>query len=164
MKKLTAIVLVLAMTASGAPAFALDGNAVTYVSGTMHEAKVGAAGTFDNSSPTALVIRSGQTQFSIPYSRITSFRYHEEAKIHLGLLPALSVVLVTRRMKWHYLTITWRGDGDVAEVATLEAPKSTANGLLEVLRARASQACRIENNGKAYSKCGIEQGSDGDQW
>jgi hypothetical protein len=139
MRKLTAVVLLLAMVLGTPQAFALDGQEVAYVTGTMKTVKEGTVGTLDTASATALEFHSSAGNFSIPYTRIKSYRYREETKFHLGVLPAIAVSLVKKRAKVHFVTITWKGEQEIAEVVTLELSKNGSRGLMAILDARATE-------------------------
>jgi hypothetical protein len=144
MRKLVAVVLAVAVVSLSEPTFAMDGEEVSYVNGTVQAMKAGAAGALDASSATALEFKSSAGQFSIPYASITSYQYREETKFHLGVLPAIAVALVKKRAKVHFVTITWQGERSVPEVVTLEASKLDSEGLLAVLHARATGACKTQ--------------------
>jgi hypothetical protein len=142
MKKLAPIILAMAATLGAVQAFALEGDEITYVSGTAQNVKEGSMGHVDSSSAVALEFRSASGQLSIPYTGIIAYQYREEAKYHLGVLPAIAVGLFAPWAKRHFVTITWHGERDAAEVATLELSKSSSETLLALLRARATEACK----------------------
>lgn len=62
--------------------------------------------------------------------------------MHLGVAPAIAVALVKRRAKNYFLTITWQAERSVPGVATPQLSMREAQGLLPILQARASGACR----------------------
>ncbi len=140
----------------GGPLFAQEAQQVVYVRGTVHAVREGAAGTVDKSSPSALRFQSGQESFSVPYANITSFRFHQESQYHLGVLPAIAFGLFVPWARRHFVTITWTGENSVPEVVTLEGPKSATEGLLEVMRARASEACKPGPRGIESQSCGTQ--------
>ncbi|MGO9323846.1 MAG: hypothetical protein ACLP07_04745 [Terracidiphilus sp.] len=142
MKKLAAVALVMAAALGAVSASALEGEDITYVSGTAQSVNEGTVGRVDTSSAVALEFHSGTGKFSIPYTRITMYQYREESKFHLGVLPAIAVGLFMPWAKLHFVTITWHGEQDTAEVATLELSKSGSEALLALLRARATGACK----------------------
>jgi hypothetical protein len=148
MKRAIVVLLLLGM---GIPALAADGPEVQYVNGTAQGVKEGAFGTLDSSSATALNFQSGAAGFSIPYGGVSGYKYREENRFRLGVLPAIAVGMVKARSKRHLVTITWKDSQGVAEVATLEASKDDALGLIAVLRARSTQACK----GRASQQCPI---------
>jgi hypothetical protein len=156
MKKMRPLVLTVLSCANGAPAFAQQAQDATYVRGTVKTLREGAVGSVDKGSPAALEFQSGSEKFSIPYTRVTAFRYHEESQFHLGVLPAIAVGLFTYWAKRHFVTITWNGENGVSEVVTLEAPKSTVQGFVELMRARASIACKPGERGQIPQTCGTQ--------
>ena len=137
-----ATILGLALAGAVPSARALDGPEVTHVNGTIHAIPEGATGTFDSSSESILVMHFGPEQISIPYTQIKSVVYREENKFRLGVLATIAVGLVKARTKNHFVTLVWK-DVDGVQVIKLEAPKQRAVGLLETIRARAPQACRV---------------------
>ncbi|MGD1106147.1 MAG: hypothetical protein ABR865_03820 [Terracidiphilus sp.] len=142
MRKLAAVVFATAAALGAVQAFALEGEDITYVSGTAQNVNEGTVGRVDTSSAVALEFHSGAGKFSIPYTRITTYQCREESKYHLGVLPAIAVGLFAPWAKLHFVTITWHGERDTAEVATLELSKSSSEALLALLRARATGACK----------------------
>lgn len=142
MKKLAAIILAMTATLGTVRAFAQEGDEIAYVSGTAQNVKEGCMGRVDSSSAVALEFRSDSGLLSIPYTGIIAYQYREEAKYHLGVLPAIAVGLFAPWAKLHFVTITWRGEQNAAEVATLELSKSSSEALLALLRARATEACK----------------------
>jgi hypothetical protein len=142
MKKLSAVVLAMAAALGAAQAFALEGEDITYVSGTAQNVNEGTVGRVDTNSAVSLEFHSGTGKFSIPYTNITAYQCREESKYHLGVLPAIAVGLFAPWAKLHFVTITWHGERDTAEVATLELSKSSSEALLALLRARATGACK----------------------
>jgi hypothetical protein len=141
MKRLFATVLIAALAAGNAPAFAVDDMQVTYSSGTAPGVPNGSSGTLNTTSPTALEFHAASSQFSIPYSAITSFNCHDENRFRLGVLPAIAVGIVKARSKRHFVIITWQDDKGIANVVTLEMSRQRSAGLLSILRARASKDC-----------------------
>jgi hypothetical protein len=148
MKRAIAGLLLMVM---GIPALATDGPEVQYVTGTALGVKEGAVGTLDSSSATALKFQAGAAGFSIPYDGVSVYKYREENRFRLGVLPAIAVGIVKARSKRHLVTIIWKDSQGVAEVATLEASKDDALELIAVLRARSTQSCK----GRATQQCPI---------
>ncbi|HXR40110.1 MAG TPA: hypothetical protein VN776_13515 [Terracidiphilus sp.] len=144
MRALMLVVLLAGVVFEGVPAFAVEGKEAAYVAGTGQTVKEGTVGVLNTSSATALVFESSGGQISIPYARVVSYQYRQEVKVHLGVLPAIAVGLVKRRAKRHFVTITWKGDGDQREVVTLEVSKTEPEILLGLLRALAPEPCRAK--------------------
>ena len=154
MNRLVATIVSVSILFSGAAAFADPAQNATYVRGTVQNVKEGSLGIFDKTSPAALAFQSGEGQILIPFAQITSFRYKEESAIHVGVLGAIVVGLLRPWPKRHSVTIVWKGESDAPQVATFEAEKSTVEGLLEVMRARATEACRPGERGLPSAACG----------
>ena len=140
MRKRIAAVLTLALLGTSFPAMAIDQPEVNYVNGTIKSVAEN-AGTFDTTSQAVLELRFGPGQVSIPYAQIKSVAYREENRFRLGVLPAIAVGLLKARTKSHFVTIAWT-DTEGSQVVTLKAAKARAVGLLQVIRARAPDACK----------------------
>jgi hypothetical protein len=155
MKRLKAVLAISLFAAGCAASQAQQAQDIIYLRGTVKAVKEGSAATIDKTSTAGLAIQAGETQFSIPYDKIKSFNFHEESQFHLGVLPAIAVGLFAPWAKLHFVTVTWTGEDDTPEVITLQAPKSTVQGLVEVMRARATVACQPDGHGYAAG-CGTQ--------
>jgi hypothetical protein len=140
--KILGLTLTFVFAVSTVQAFASEPDQATYAIGTMQTVKAGATGTVDASSPSELVFRSGASQFAIPYAQVISYNWRDELKKPLGILPTIAMALVIWPPKTYYVTITWHGEHDAAEVATFEVSKLESKGLTAVLQARAPDACK----------------------
>jgi hypothetical protein len=141
MKKILAIILCVAALFAGHPVWAEDGIAALYANGTVPAIKSGTTGTLDSTSADALVFHSGTGGFSIPYSKITAARFHEENRFRLGVLPAIAVGLLKARAKRYTVTITWTDERGLAQVAEFEMPRQPSMALVTLVRLRAPQVC-----------------------
>jgi hypothetical protein len=128
------------------PAFAVEAGQIVYVSGTL-AVPSGTVGSFDTSSPTALMFKfgapgasSGET--AIEYKNIVAFDYNSELARHLGVLPAIAVGLVRKRERRHFFSFKFTDSSNVTQAVIFEVPKSDPPGLLAILNARAPQSCR----------------------
>lgn len=142
MKKMLAIVLGVVILFAGLPAWASDGMDASYVSGTVSTMKLGATGMVDNTKPDVMEFHSSSGDFSIPYAKITAARYHEENRFRLGVLPTIAVGLLKARSKRHIVTITWKDEKDLPQVALFEMSKQASMGLVTIIRVRAPQVCQ----------------------
>lgn len=140
MKRAIEMLLLVAMLTS-VSALAMDGPEVQYVNGTARGVKEGSIGTVDTTVAKALEFHAGTAVFSIPYDGVKFYRYQEEKRFRLGVLPAIAVGLLKARAQRHLVTISWKDEAGVAEVVTLETSKDDALGLVALLRARAPKAC-----------------------
>jgi CDP-diacylglycerol--glycerol-3-phosphate 3-phosphatidyltransferase len=127
------------------PAFAVDAGQVAYTSGSL-SISPGTIGSFDVTSPTALVFRfmgagSNASEVDMAYEHIHSFSYTTEVTHHLGVLPAVAVSLVKRRERKHFIAIRFNDSLGVPQATIFEVAKHDPPALLEVLRARSPQAC-----------------------
>ena len=140
------------------PAFAVEAGQVAYTGGSLSVAQ-GTIGSFDLTSPTALVFKyagpgASANEVAIEYKNIRGYSYTSEVAYHLGVLPAIAVGLLKSRERRHFLTIRYVDSADVAQAAVFEVAKSDPPALLAVLRARAPQAC-----GSPMLNCGYGQGN-----
>ncbi len=142
MRKLSGLSLAIVLALSSAQVFALAGEQATYAIGTVQAVKVGTVGTVDLTSASELVFHSATGQFAIPYAQIISYTWRDELKKPLGVLPTIALALVVWPPKTYYVTVTWRGEHDAAEVATFEVSKLESEGLAALFKARAPEACK----------------------
>jgi CDP-diacylglycerol--glycerol-3-phosphate 3-phosphatidyltransferase len=127
------------------PVFAVEAGQVAYTSGSL-SISPGTIGSFDVSSPTVLVFRfvgagSNASEVDMAYEHIRSFSYTTEVAHHLGVLPAVAVGLVKRRERKHFIAIRFSDSLGVPQAVIFEVAKHDPPALLEILRARAPQAC-----------------------
>jgi len=152
--KLAASTLVVAwLFLVAVPAFAVNAGEVAYVSGTSAGVPNGTIGSLETVSPDTLVFRwkpftkAAVGEIDIHYANILNFQYTTEVAHHLGVLPAIAVMLVKRRERKHFFTISYTGESDSTQVVIFEVPKGDPPALMAILRARASQACgRVQAN------------------
>ena len=140
------------------PACAVEAGQVAYTGGSLSVVQ-GTVGSFDTTSPTALVFRFGgssvgSNEVDIEYKNIRGFRYTTEVARHLGVLPAIAVGLLKSRERRHFLTIRFTDSAGVAQAAVFEVAKNDPPALLAILHARAPQVC-----GSPMLNCGYGQGN-----
>lgn len=150
MQKAIAVFLCGLFALGGTPLVALDSARASYASGTVDAIKPETSGALNTVPAAALEFRAEQSQFSIPYREITSFQYKEESKLHLGVLATIVVALVAPWEKVDRVTIVWSDPQGAVEVATLVLSRRDGEGLVSILKARASQAC----GRKPWTDCG----------
>ena len=85
-------------------AMAMDGPEAQYVNGTAPGVKDGSIGTVDTTIATALEFHAGGAGFSIPYAGVQVYKYCEENRFRLGVLPAVAVGILKARSKRHTVT------------------------------------------------------------
>jgi len=136
-----------------APAFAVTTGEAEYLGGTVAGTANGTIGALDTTAAEKLVFRykpsptiaastaATSAEIEIPYASIQSFQYSTEVTYHIGVLPAIAVSLVKKRMRKHFFTISYTDLSKTTQVVVLEVPKDEPKVLLPILRARASQAC-----------------------
>ena len=140
------------------PARAVEAGQVAYAGGSLSVTQ-GTIGSFDTTSPVALVFRfggsgAGSNEVDIEYKKIQGFRYTTEVARHLGVLPAIAVGLLKSRERKHFITIRFTDSAGVAQAAVFEVAKNDPPALLAMLRARAPQVC-----GSPMLNCGYGPGN-----
>jgi hypothetical protein len=140
------------------PACAVEAGQVAYTGGSLSVVQ-GTVGSFDTTSPTALIFRfagagSNPNQVDIEYKNIRGFCYTTEVAHHLGVLPAIAVGLVKSRERKHFFTIRFINSDGIAQAAVFEVAKNDPPALLAILRTRAPQVC-----GSPMLNCGNGQGN-----
>ena len=149
MRKILVICLVLFTAVS---ARAVEGNEVLYVSGTASSLSPGALGHFDLTADGALAFSANGQVLSIPYKSITSYEYTHEVARHLGVVAAVAVAMVKKRQQRHFFRVTFADSDHKAQVAVFEVPKHLPPTLIEVLKARAPQACTPRDYGCSVNR------------
>jgi hypothetical protein len=145
MRRISVVVFLIVFATS---AFAVSGNEVMYVAGSVSALKAGEIGTFDVSPPKGLVFIGSADKLSIPYDGIKRVEYRREVAHHLGVAPAIVVGLVKRRERKHFLTVTYVDEAGEQQAGVFEVSKQAPQGLLAILAARAP---------KAYVRCDQNQ-------
>ena len=124
------------------PSFAVSGNHVKYIGGTVTGIHSGSIGKLDTTSDTFLILEAQGKKVLVPYKSIGSFQHTSETARHLGALPAFVVVLLRARQKRHFFRIAYSDrplDQDaIPQVLILEVPKGMSSSLEAVLDVRAS--------------------------
>ena len=139
-----------------APAFAMEPGQAGYAGGTAGIA-TGTFGVLDTTSPTLLIFKLKKPdgtpgQIEIEYKNIRNFESRNEVAHHLGVLPAIAVVLAAPRVRRYFFTINYADSGDAVQVAIFEVSKRDQPAVLAILRARGPQICNARPNAcGAYS-------------
>jgi hypothetical protein len=137
MKRLVAVCLLVTLSL---PVFAVGGDQVRYVGGTVSALNPGGTGRLDATSDASLIFEYSGKKLTIPYADIQSFEYSKEVARHLGVLPAIIAALLKTRQRRHFFRISYHGQNQVAQVIILEVPKQMPRILQGVLRERAGHA------------------------
>lgn len=125
------------------PAFAIKNDEARYVGGTASNIKIGAVCRLNLSSTESLIVESSGQRLTISYANIESFQYTQEARWHLGVLPAIAIGLVKHWPRQHFFKITFRDKNDVLQVVIFEVPKSEPRGLQAALEVRVPRSCAV---------------------
>lgn len=141
MRRIVAIVLVLLLLPA-TNAFAVTGNEVMYVGGSVAALKPGDTGTFDTRPAKVLEFVSNGKRASVAYDRIRKIQYSKEVVHHFGVALAIAVALIKKRERRHFIALTYTND-EGEQAAIFEVSKSAPQWLLAILAARAPQACVI---------------------
>ena len=133
----------------------VNGNEVEIKRTTVPAVPEGSVGAFDLTGSDALVWRSGARSISVPYKTLSTFSYSNKLARHLGVLPAIGAGMVRKRERKHFFLFVWKDEHEVSQVLQVEVSKDAWRGLLEVMQARAPQACT-----PAGKECGIDRSGD----
>src|SRR5882762_7384826 len=98
-------VFAIAIVVLSATVFAVTGNDVAYVGGSLSGVKPGDIGAFDTSPVKELVFIEPYGRFPIEYARVLKVEYRKEVAHHLGVAPAIAVGLLKRRERKHFFTL-----------------------------------------------------------
>ncbi|HEY0564431.1 MAG TPA: hypothetical protein VGC88_02540 [Terriglobales bacterium] len=156
MQRIVSMILVLVFSVS---AFAVEGNQVRYVGGTIPGTKPDAVGAFALESESDFAFDYQGGKLTIPYRRITQYNYTREVTVHLGVVAAIAVSMVKRRSRQHFVEITFTDDNEAKQVAVFEVSKSMPMVVMPVLQGRAPcaigsgyESTRPFADRKAYGK------------
>ena len=138
------------------PAFAVEGDQVLYVGGTVKTIAPESVGKLNLTDDSQLIFTTGATALSIPYAKIESYHYSKEIAHHLGVVPTLAIVMVKYRQRRHFFRISFRDENNLEQSIVLEVPKTMPKVVSAVLEARASKAC----NGARSGSCSARQNSE----
>lgn len=139
MKRLASFGLLLITLVS--PAFAVGGEHVKYVGGTVPSLNAGGMGRLDTTSDNSLTFEYSGKKAAIPYADIQSFEYSQEVARHLGVLPTIAVALFKVRQHKHFFRISYHDQNQVPRVAVFEVPKHMVRVLQAVLSVQAPHSC-----------------------
>ena len=126
-----AIVIALSSTA-----FAVTGNQVIYVGGSVAGSKPGDSGTFDVSAAKQMVFVGTNGKVAIEYEKIRSIKYRNQLTRHLGVAPTIAVGLLRHRERTHLFTLTYVDETGVMQAAVFEVAKEAPQTLIAVFAAR----------------------------
>lgn len=138
------------------PALAVEGSQVMYVGGSATGVVAGTIGNLDMTSETVLIFQSAAGKIEIPYAAIQSFEYSSEVSRHLGVMPAIAVSLLKMRQHRHFFRVSYRDQGDIAQVVIFEVPKGMPRTLKAVLEDRSHNNPAGKShcaNGKSIARC-----------
>ncbi len=139
MKKLMALVLIVAFAV---PSFAVspltfvEGDQVMYAGGTIAGLKEEALGTFDTTQDQALIFNHAGGKLTIPYARITDFRYENKPAVDLGVVFTIVISLLKEPRRRHFLHLTYTDDAGTVQVATFEVAKDKPLTLVPLIQSR----------------------------
>ena len=139
MKRFLAMVLVLAFAV---PSFAVspltfvEGDQVMYAGGTIAGLKEEDIGTFDTTQDQALVFNHAGSKLTIPYARITDFRYEDKPAVDLGVVFTIVISLFKEPRRRHFLHFSYTDDAGTVQVATFEVAKDKPLTLVPLIQSR----------------------------
>lgn len=131
-------IMLLVLVCISKPALAVDGREARLIESSIPGVEPDSTGAFDLTQQTNLVFEvKGRPAIAIPYSKITQYASHTEVTHHLGVAGTIAVGLVKKRQRGHFLTITYRDEHDMPQIAAFEISKTMPNIMLSLLHAKA---------------------------
>ena len=159
--RLTATVLLLALTTESAVMFAVDADRAAYFGGT-HDAYAGAGKPIEAQLNTrlddALVLAPIDRPFvgqdlRIPYSKILDLEYGQKAGRRVGaavattvLLGPIGLVTLFSKKRKHYLTVGYTDEGGRDQVAVIELGKDIVRTTLAVVETRSGKEITYQDD------------------
>jgi hypothetical protein len=153
MRRVIASVLLLSLLTPSL-ALAVDGDKAAYFGGTLTiyaGAKDPIEGRLDLTSPEKLVLRPERRPYAgialeIPFKAIEDLEYGQKAGRRVGaaiattaLLGPIGLVSLFSKKRKHYLTIAYKDDQGVDQVAILELGKDIVRETLPIMKARSGK-------------------------
>jgi hypothetical protein len=147
LRKFIATLLTLAFAM---PLFAVEGDQVEYIGGTVGAVAPGTSGKIDMANEKEFRFVTATATLAIPYAKLDSYQYTEEVAHHLGVIPTIAIVMIKYRQRRHYFRISYRDENDKPQSVVLEVPKQMPKTINAVLEARVPKACRGSRSGNCH--------------
>jgi hypothetical protein len=153
MKRATALVLVVCLLFPTV-ALAVDADKATYYGGTVATyagAKEPIEGVLDLANPEALILMPEKKPFNattlaIPYKQIDDLEYGQKAGRRVGaaigytvLLGPLGLLTLFSKKRKHYLTISFKDEKGMDQVAIIELGKDIVRKALPIIKTRSGK-------------------------
>jgi len=157
MTRLLPLALILTMVfAAVSDVSALDGHKAAYAGGTLalfNDSQTRVEGHLDLSDPQALVlVVDGSSVLRVQYSSIHDLEFGQKVRRRVAaatgttaLLGPLGALAFTMTKREHYLTVVYRDDRGVDQVAVLELGKNVVRSTLLTLEARSGTVVEYQD-------------------
>ena len=127
-----------------APAAQPGGQAI-YVGGTLPAFTSGLKGTVQTAIPDAFVFATHTSTLRVPYEKITSVEYGQEANRRVLLAFAISPVFLLLKARGHFITLHFTGESGKHEVVVLRIDKRLIRAELATLEAKTGRAVEYQD-------------------
>jgi len=161
-KRYTASILILIICLSiVTEAAGINSKGAAYVGGTVatfQGSKNIVPGSLNTTSTSEAIFAAGNKEFigqqiHIPWKSVTSLEYGQKAGRRVGAAAATTVLLgpiglltLFSKKKNHYLTVAWKDDKDVDQVAVLELGKDIVRTTLPVFETRSGKQIEYQDD------------------
>jgi hypothetical protein len=146
MKKVIALSLCLAIASSASAG--VGGDKAAYRAGTVASMKEGFEATANLKRPDAFTFGT----LTIPYDKIQSIEYGQEAGRRVGaaiatavLLSPVGLFMLFSKKRKHMVSLTWTNAEGKTDAAVLEFGKNAIRGALKILEARSGKQIEYES-------------------
>jgi hypothetical protein len=169
-RRLVATALLVAFVSSST-LFALDRDKAAYFGGTattFQSAKDPVEGVLDTKNPDALVLTATDKPFAgqslrIPYKQIIDLEYGQKAGRRVGtavattaLLGPIGLVSLFSKKRKHFLTIGFKDEQNVDQVAIIELGKDIVRTTLPIVETRSGKKVEYQDDEARKASKGTE--------
>lgn len=111
-------------------------SGIVYVGGTLAAPAPGASVSLELSNPDALLLHSGSSTVTIPWSSITHWGCYRQNRHRLGVLPTIAAGLVAARLRDHFFSLAWTDSDHHPQAILIQVPSQLPGTIHVVLEAR----------------------------
>jgi hypothetical protein len=142
MRKSFVLLFLLAILCASA---AQSGGQATYVGGTLAAFQSGLKGTIQTASQDAFVFEARTSTLRVPYGRITSVEYGQEANRRVLLALVVSPLFLLLKARGHFVTLHFTDENGKHEVVVLRVDKRLIRAELSTLEAKTGRAVEYQD-------------------
>ena len=126
-------------------AYAVGGDNVMYMGGTLGGVKEKAEGKFITTSDSELQFKSGDGTASIPYSSVTTLEYGQKAGRRVGVAIMISPLALFSKKRKHYLTVTYKDAAGKEQAGVFELGKDIVRTTLKIVEVRTGKVLEFQD-------------------